>query len=112
MTNHNGIWYESGRTARYGRESDDDLACTLKCCFRPGAIELTKRLQLSYYNGGLYLKPGDGTSKTCIELTENNWTNLVPKVQLTQIVQLDMSRCGLLGAFISSTRSERFRGSC
>ena len=109
MTNHNGIWYESGRTARYGGECNGDLA-TL---FRVDAIKLTERLQLSYTDGCLDLKPSGDTSEPCIELNENNnWTDLAPKVQLIEIVQLDMSRCGLLGAFISSTRSERFRGSC
>ena len=49
MTNHNGIWYESGRTARYGGECNGDLA-TL---FRVGAIKLTERLQLSYTDGCL-----------------------------------------------------------
>ena len=106
MTNHNGIWYESGRTARYGGECNGDLATTLERCFR--SIKLTKRLQLSYNDGCLDLKPGDDdTSEPCIEQNENNnWTDLAPKVQLIEIVQLDMSRCGLDGAF-SSTRTER-----
>ena len=107
MTNHNGIWYESGRTARYGGECNGDLATTLERCFRLDAIKLTERLQLSYNGGCLCLKPGGNTSEPCIEPNENNnWTDLAPKVQL--IVQFDMSRCGLDGAF-SSTRSERLR---
>ena len=106
MTNHNGIWYESGRTARYGGECNGDLATTLERCFRLDAIKLTERLQLSYNDGCLDLKPGDDdTTEPCIELENNNWTDLAPKVQLIEIVQLNMSRCGLDGAF-SSTRAE------
>ena len=106
MTNHNGIWYESGRTARYGGECNGDLA-TLERCF-PDAIK--EGLKLTLRDGVLSLKAG-GTSMACIELNETttNWTDLAPNVQLTPIVRLDMSRCGLHGALSSTRTTERLR---
>ena len=105
MTNRNGIWYEPGRTARYGGESDDDDGARIL-----GEIvrNSTQRLQLSYECHGLHLQRsanGGGGGKTWSDLDKDNWTNLVPK--MSELVRFEVSDIGWTGRL--NTRTERLR---
>ena len=110
MTNHNDIWYESGRTARYGGESDEDDRARIFGAIVRNSMKL---LQLSYDHQGLYLQPAGTPSRhsnrtTWIDLDQDNWTDLVPKMHdLIQLVHFEARGIGWRGRL--NTRTERHR---